>query len=202
MGTIVRKANIEDVYSIVAIHQAAFQDFFLTNLGKRFLRLYYSTFINSGKGVVYCAEKDNAIVGFSAASYLSKGFNSALIKKNLLKYGIEAFCLLFTKPKAVIRLVKNLDKESKDSEIKDEGQYAELYSIGVSPSCQGEGVGRLLLTETESDVKEHNSQISLTTDYYDNDKTIAFYHALGYEGWYDFVTYPDRRMWRMIKNLK
>ena len=202
MGITVRIAKIEDIEGIVAIHQAAFQDFFLTRLGKRFLKLYYSTFINSGKGVVYCAEKDNTIVGFSATSYNSKGFNSALIKKNLLKYGIEALCLLFTKPKAVIRLVKNLDKGSKDSEIKDEGQYAELYSIAVSPSCQGEGVGRILLTETESDVREHNNQISLTTDYYDNDKTIAFYHALGYEGWYDFVTYPDRRMWRMIKNLK
>lgn len=201
MNATVTKATLKDVDGIVRIHQEAFNDFFLTNLGARFLRIYYSSFVESDKGVVYVAEKNDVIVGFSAASYKSKGFNSYLIKHNLFKYCVEATRIFFTQPKALLRLIKNLNKESRDANIMDDGQYAELYSIAVNPSCQGEGVGKFLLSVTESDIKEHNDRISLTTDYYNNKKTIAFYHSLGYQEYYKFVTYPDRKMWRMIKKL-
>jgi ribosomal protein S18 acetylase RimI-like enzyme len=197
----VKRAMPGDVDSIVEIHNEAFEDFFLTSLGKRFLKLYYLSLINCDDGCVFCAHKDNQVVGFSACSYLSRGFNSLLIKKNIIKYGIEALILLFTKPGALVRLAKNMNKESSDSKVKDDGQYAELYSIAVSPLCQGEGVGKLLLTTTENDVVRHNNQVSLTTDYYNNDKTIAFYRALGYKDYYEFTTYPNRKMWRMIKTL-
>lgn len=201
MSVNIRLASLNDVGDIVTIHQAAFDNFFLTSLGKHFLTCYYSAFIKSDKGVVYCAEKDGGIVGFSACSYISKGFNASLIKKNLFRFGLEAVRLVFARPKAVVRLARNLNKESSDATINDNGQYAELYSIAVGPTCQGGGVGRLLLTTTEDNVKEHNNKISLTTDYYDNDKTMAFYHALGYQDYYEFFTYPDRRMWRLIKEL-
>ncbi len=202
MKASVSKATLNDISGIVNIHQEAFKDFFLTSLGEEFLRLYYTSFVNSNDGVVYCAKKNDTVVGFSAASYKSHGFNSKLIKRNLLNYGLMALKLMFIQPKSVLRLVKNMNKESKDKAIVDDGLYAELYSIAVSPSCQGEGVGRFLLTVTEADVRDHNSSLSLTTDYYDNDKTIAFYRALGYKEFYDFITYPNRRMWRMIKELK
>lgn len=201
MSVSIRLASLNDVEDIVTIHQAAFDSFFLTSLGKHFLTSYYSAFIKSDKGVVYCAEKEGNIVGFSACSYISKGFNSNLIKKNLFGFGFETIRLVFTRPKAIVRLVRNLNKESSDTTINDNGKYAELYSIAVSPTCQGGGVGRLLLTATEGNVKKHNNIISLTTDYYDNEKTMAFYHALGYQNYYEFVTYPERRMWRLIKEL-
>lgn len=197
----IKRATPEDVDSIVEIHLDAFKDFFLSSLGKRFLRLYYLSFINCDEGCVFCAHKDNQVVGFSACSYVSRGFNSLLIKKNIIKYGLEAFILLLTKPGALVRLAKNINKESSDTEVKDDGQYAELYSIAVSPMCQGEGVGKQLLAKTEIDVLNHNNQVSLTTDYYNNEKAIAFYRALGYEGFYEFTTYPNRKMWRMIKKL-
>ena len=197
----INKASPNDVSSIVAIHQQAFRNFFLTSLGKDFLELYYSSFIVSDASAVICARRGEELIGFAACSYRSLGFNKTLIKKHLFRFGIEALKLLFKNPKALIRLAKNLNKEGKNNTIKDLGQYAELYSIAVSPNFQGGGVGRKLLTAIEADVKSHNSQISLTTDYYHNDKTIAFYHSMGYNEYYDFVTYPNRRMWRMIKNI-
>ena len=68
METRIRKAKVEDVDSIVNIHKAAFESFFLTSLGERFLKLYYSTFIKSKKGVVYCAEKNDNVVYISPES--------------------------------------------------------------------------------------------------------------------------------------
>lgn len=202
MKTTIRKARIEDIDDIVRIHRTAFESFFLTSLGERFLKLYYSTFIKSQNGVIYCTEKGKSIVGFSACSYTSRGFNTSLIKENLIKYGIEFGVLLFTKPNAIIRLVKNFNKESDDNSVVDNGEYAELYSIAIDPKCQGEGLGKILLGATESNVRNHNKVISLTTDYYNNEKTIGFYHSMGYKDYYDFVTYPKRRMWRLIKELK
>ncbi len=59
----------------------------------------------------------------------------------------ETCKLLFTRPKALIRLAKNMTKSADG--IEDDGNYAELYSIGVSPTCQGQGVGSRLLSENE-----------------------------------------------------
>lgn len=198
----IRKATVEDVKAIVKIHEQAFPDFFLTTLGSRFLNLYYKCMCKCGDAITLCAEEDGVINGFATSSYFSHGFNTSLIKKNLFKFGLMGIELLFTKPKAILRLVKNLDKKAEDYAVEDKGEYAELYSIAVKPGIQGSGIGKKLLTATEEDVAKHNSKISLTTDFYNNDKTIGFYHSLGYQDYYEFVTYPDRRMWRMIKELR
>ena len=57
------------------------------------------------------------------------------------------------------------------------------------------------MTLEEKVKQNHGLKLSLTTDYQDNDKAIGFYKSLGYEPWYDFVTYPNRRMYRLIKDL-
>ena len=198
----IRKANKNDVKEIVSIHQQAFPDFFLTTLGNGFLMLYYICMCNCKDAVTLCAIADGEIVGFSTSSYYSHGFNTNLIKKNFFKFALMGVELMCTKPKAILRLVKNLDKKANGNAVEDNGEYAELYSIAVKPGNQGSGIGKKLLIATEEDVAKHNSKISLTTDYHNNEKTIGFYHSLGYQDYYEFVTYPDRRMWRMIKQLK
>lgn len=198
----IRKAKTSDVDSIVAIHDQAFPDFFLTTLGNRFLRLYYTCMCNCKDTITLCAEEDGEVKGFATSSYYSHGFNTTLIKKNLFKFGLMGVELMFTKPKAILRLAKNLDKKAKGNAVEDNGEYAELYSIAVMPENQGSGIGRKLLIATEEEVAKHNNKISLTTDYYHNEKTIGFYHSMGYHDYYEFVTYPNRRMWRMIKDLQ
>lgn len=198
----IRKAKFYDVETIVKIHEQAFPDFFLTTLGKRFLCLYYKCMCDCDDSVTLCAEEDGEVKGFATSSYYSHGFNTMLIKNNLFKFGIMGVELMFTKPQAVLRLVKNLDKKAEGNVVEDNGEYAELYSIAVKPGDQGSGIGKKLLIATEEFVAKHNSKISLTTDYYNNEKTIGFYHSLGYLDYYEFMTYPDRRMWRMIKSLE
>ncbi len=62
----IRRAHTTDVNDIVAIHCDAFEDFFLTSLGPRFLRFYYTCFVNSSETVTMVAEEDGEIFGFSA----------------------------------------------------------------------------------------------------------------------------------------
>lgn len=148
----IRKAAAADVDSIVAIHQQAFPDFFLTALGGRFLRLYYGCMCKSGEALTLCAMDEGKVVGFSSTALKSAGFNTRLIKNNIMKFAVEAMKLLFTSPKSLVRLVNNFTKKSSDME--DNGDYAELFSIGVSPVCQGKGVGSLLLSENERMMRE------------------------------------------------
>ena len=197
---VTKKATSSDIESIVRIHISAFPDFFLTTLGEDFLKTYYSCFVKSTDGIVLCAENEGEVVGFSASAIHCKGFNSNLIKKNLGCFGWLSFKMLFTSPKSLIRLVKNLTKKS--AEVDDKEDYAELYSIGVAKGQQGFGIGKQLLAETEKVLRELEvGKVSLTTDYYDNAATLHFYQSMKYEVLYEFVTYPDRRMYRLIKDL-
>lgn len=196
----IRKAEQADIESIVKIHCDAFEGFFLTSLGTDFLKFYYICFVNSSETVMMCAVENGKIMGFSASTKVCKGFNSRLIKSNLVDFGMLSIKLMFTSPKSLIRLLKNLTK--KGEVVEDNEDYAELYSIGVSQDAQGKGVGKLLLATSEKIMKEEGvKRVSLTTDYYNNDAAVGFYLSMGYEVLYEFVAYPDRKMYRFIKSL-
>lgn len=196
----IRNANENDIEGIVRMHCSAFKGFFLTSLGADFLKFYYLNFVRSKETVTLVAEDGNRVVGFSAATTNCKGFNSRLIKSNLFGFCMLTLKLIFTNPKALLRLVKNLTKKS--SEIDDNEEYAELYSIGVDQSQQGKGIGKLMLTKTEVALKHKGvEKVSLTTDYNENEHAIGFYKSMGYKTLYEFVTYPNRKMYRFIKTL-
>lgn len=197
----IKAATLADIDAVVYIHQQAFPDFFLTSLGAGFLKLYYKSVLTHPRGILLVSANESGVIGFCAGTMLSAGFNTCLIKANLFRYTVEGVKVLFTKPVALWHLYKNMSKE--DSSIGDKGEYAELLSIGVNPNTQRTGAGKAMLMAIEEEVKKRNGkELSLTTDFYDNDKAIGFYHSLGYEEWYDFVTFPNRRMYRMIKQLK
>ena len=196
----IRKATLYDVNAIVEIHINAFKGFFLTSLGRDFLKFYYTCFVKNGETVTMVAEENKIIYGFSAATTKCKGFNGRLIKGNFFLFGLLTFKRLFRSPKSLLRLIRNLTK--KGDGVIDKEDYAELYSIGVSRNVQGMGVGKKILIETEKNLKAMGvKRISLTTDYFNNEQAVGFYHSVGYKLLYEFVTYPNRKMYRLIKNL-
>lgn len=197
----INKAQEKDIPIIVAIHIKVFPEFFLTTLGEGFLRLYYKSVLRSSDGVLLIGLSDGEITGFCAGTILSAGFNVRLIKKNFIGYAWQGMKLLFTHPLRLWHLFKNMTKEN--AEAGDKGEYAELLSIGVDPDKQGGGVGKRMLLALEEEVAQRGgTKLSLTTDYENNEDTVGFYQSLGYNEWYNFVTYPNRRMYRMINQLK
>jgi len=179
----------------------AFPDFFLTSLGKCFLKTYYKSVTADPTGISLGIINDkNELIGFSVGTNISKGFHKRLFKKNILQFLVQGFIILFIKPKSILRLLKNFDKG--DNKF-DDGNYAELLSIAVSPNAKGSGIGKKLIIQFEEEAKSRGcKRIALTTDYYDNDDVMAFYKRSGYEVFYEFTTYPNRRMYKMIKELK
>ena len=189
----------EDISQVVEVHKNSFQGFFLTELGDHFLALYYDCVRHDERGILLGYYDEGELFGFCAATTLSKGFNKHLIKKNLFEFSLIGVRLLLTRIPSLIRLFKNFSKTN--STFDDTGEYAELLSIGVSDKKQGQGIGKKLLNALENEMKLKASKLSLTTDYSDNEKAINFYNGLGYTIFYDFIAYPNRKMYRMIKKI-
>ena len=196
----IRKVTKHEINQVVTIHKKAFNDFFLTQLGDKFLWVYYYSVSKNKNSILIGYYDDEKLLGFSCATFLSRGFHKNLVKENLLRFGIIGIKLIFTKPGSLLRILKNFSKS--DKSINDDGNYAELLSIGVDPNIQGSGIGKQLHTELERQLILNGIKLlSLTTDFYKNDKTIGFYKSLGYEIMYEFTAYPNRKMYRLIKNL-
>ena len=196
-----RKSKVSDSNQIAKIHLKSFPNFFLTTLGYSFLKTYYRSCAKSKEAVSICAidQDDKKLLGFAVGCFNSVGFNKRLIFSNSLEYSYQVILLLFTKPMALIRLFKNLTKNNNKD---DKGNYAELLSIGVSPDQNGFGIGQSLLVKFENQVREKGiNTITLTTDADSNDSVLRFYKKSGYTVYYDFETFPNRKMLKLIKEL-
>jgi ribosomal protein S18 acetylase RimI-like enzyme len=195
------KSTVGQSDQIAKIHLKSFPNFFLTTLGYSFLKTYYKSCSKSKEAISICAidNETKKIVGFAVGCLNSKGFNKKLIYSNLGAYFYQTLILLCTKPLALIRLFKNLGK---GNVLSDKGNYAELLSIGMSPDQSGLGIGQNLLAKFENKVREKGvNTITLTTDVDSNDNVLKFYKKSGYKVYYDFVTFPDRNMLKLIKKL-
>jgi ribosomal protein S18 acetylase RimI-like enzyme len=194
-------SRIDQSGQIANIHLQSFPNFFLTTLGYSFLKTYYKSCSKNKEAISICAidNETKKILGFAVGCLNSKGFNKKLIYSNLGAYFYQALILLFTKPLALIRLFRNLEK---GNVLSDRGNYAELLSIGILPDQSGLGIGQNLLTIFENKVREKGvNTITLTTDADSNNNVLKFYKKIGYTVYYDFITFPNRKMLKLIKEL-
>ena len=196
----ISRIESNEIKAVVEVHNNSFKGFFLTSLGDNFLSLYYDCIRRDKEAILLGIFEEGKLCGFCAATIISKGFNAKVIKRNLLKFMIIGFKLLVLKPTSLTHLINNFTKSN--PELIDDGEYSELLSIGVSENKQGLGIGKKLLSELENQLKKRNCKnLSLTTDFYNNEKTIQFYKSLGYKILYEFDAYPERKMLRMIKKI-
>ena len=199
----IRKAEISDYKILAEKHIEVFPDFFMSSLGLSFLRTYYKYVLQHPDTISFFAENGGEVVGYVVGRIRAKGFLKSVIKRNPLPFLWQGIKLIFTRPGALIRIFKNLEKRKDDGDIHDNQDYGEIGLIGINPSLKGKGIGRKLLGKIEEELHRHNvSRLSLTTDYYNNDNTLAAYKAWGFHVLYDFKTYPDRRMYRLIKDVQ
>lgn len=196
-----RKSKVSDSNQIAKIHLKSFPNFFLTTLGYSFLKTYYRSCAKSKEAISICAidQDDKKLLGFAVGCLNSKGFNKRLIKQNRVAFMFHGLIILFSKPKAIIRLFNNLGK---NTDKNDTGNYAELLSIGVLPTYNGQGIGKELIKRFEEEAMNKGClEMALTTDFDKNSKVLEFYKSTGYDIYCEFITYPNRRMYKLKKKL-
>lgn len=197
----IRTVKISESKILAEIHMESFKGFFLTSLGTHFLVTYYKSCIKSNESIAICAIDENEnIIGFSVGCIHSKGFHKRLIKQNLGAFILQGIIIFFSKPLSMKRLFNNIGKITDKN---DSGNYSELLSIGVLPTHNGQGIGNELMKRFEEEALNKGcSEIALTTDYYGNSKVLQFYESKGYEIYYEFITYPKRKMYKLKKKIK
>ena len=178
---------------IVEIHMKTFTGFFLTFLGKGFLKQLYTGFMDhKGSDVIIAFDEVKQPVGFLAYSEDLSGFYKYLIKRRFFQFAWYAFLGFLRKPKIFIRLMRAFTY-SGNSERKE--KYIELSSIGVLPEVKNQGAGSMMIQYLYglSDGSEFE-YIKLETDKENNEGANHFYQKNGFKLDHSYETPEGRSM--------
>lgn len=189
----IRPMTDDDLDSVVLIHLSSFPGFFLSFLGSRFLRLYYSGICGADEGISYVYLNDKGVPsGFVAGSSNPRGFYSRLLKRDWFKFSLASVGPIIKKPAAAKRVVRAVLYPGKNPVGPD---VAGLFSIGVRPELQGTGAGKYLVrTFLQEAARRGCQRVFLTTDRDNNDAVNSFYQKMGFAIEHQFVTPEGRRM--------
>ena len=186
---VLSKMELDDV---VKIHMETFAGFFLTFLGKGFLRQMYKGFIAHENSGLIGAKSEKGIVGVLAYSEDLSAFYKYLIKTRLIPFAWYSLGAAIRRPSAIIRLIRAFQKPG---ETKREEKYVELSSIGVSPDVKGQHIGSRMIDKLkEMFDADKFAFINLETDAVNNEGVNAFYVKNNFVLTRTFETPEGRKM--------
>lgn len=189
----ITKFDKRDVERVVSIHLETFQGFFLTFMGKGFLRQLYQSYCEHERsGVLGAWDEKNRLIGFLAYSTDLSGLYRFMIKRRLIPFAWYAFEAFLRKPRVFVRLVRAFLKPGESERCET---YVKLASLGVHPEAQSCGVGSQLIDHLKQNVDFRNyAYISLETDATDNEFVNRFYQKNGFVLIRSFSTHEGRLM--------
>ena len=185
--------------SVVAVHLAGFEGFFLSFLGPRFLQLYYEGIADYPDGAGYVYLEGGRVVGFVCGIVGPSRFYRYLIRTRWWRFAMVALGAALRRPFIIPRLFRALLYPGQTPRRED---TATLTSITVEPGMQGHGIGARLVTTFLEDMRARGvKRVDLTTDRYGNDKVNAFYERQGFHCERTFVTPEGRAMNEYVISL-
>ena len=181
------------IKEITHIHMQTFEGFFLTFMGKGFLKTMYQTYCrHENSNLLGAFDANGKIIGFLAYSKDMSGLYKYMIKHSLIPFAWYSLGAFFRKPKVFVRLIRAF---LKPSEAKREEKYIELSSIGVIPTAKSRGIGSKLVDYLKETEGQSNCQyISLETDADNNEGANAFYIKNTFSLERVYYTKENRRM--------
>ncbi|MEM4479607.1 MAG: GNAT family N-acetyltransferase [Candidatus Methanomethylicaceae archaeon] len=192
---VIREAKKTDLHKIVDIHIKAFPGFFMTKLGKGFLREYYFTVLAYNLNIFLVAEdeNENRVVAF-VAGFLKPSSFYLFLKKRCLKLALAIFLEILKSPGLISRVIQNYQRVNKNISQNEE-KTVELASIAVDPEYSGKGIGKSLVNKFLSAALALGAEkVILSTDAENNDKVNYFYKSLGFKLERTFYSNPGRLM--------
>lgn len=181
------------IEEIVTIHLNTFTGFFLTFMGRGFLKQMYQSYCKHAESGLLVAEEDGKSMGFLAYSSNFSGLYKFMIKTRLVQFGWYGIGAFLRRPSAFLHIIKAF---LKPGEVKRKEKYVELSSIGVDPSIKSKGVGSKLIDELKELVDfEKYAYITLETDAVNNESAIHFYEKNEFIRERMFVTDEGRKMY-------
>lgn len=188
----VGRADRARVDEVVEAHMRSFPGFFLTFLGRGFLRQLYRGFAEHGSSGLLAAADESGVAGFLAYSADMGGLYRHLLRRRLVPFAWHALLGLLRRPGALFRLVRALGYPGG---ARREEPYVGLSSIGVLPERGGSGIGTMLVDRLKGIAADSPAAyIRLETDAEGNEGANGFYQRNGFVLHHAYVTPEGRRM--------
>lgn len=192
MTSAVHKMQEQDIQQVIQIHLLAFPLFFLSFLGRHFLKELYLAIIQDSSGIAYTYLSQGKLLGFVAGTVNPKGFYKRLLRIRWWRFACAGVGAALRKPSIIPRLVRAFSR-SEEEDVHD--HCAMLMSIAVSPEAQGMGIGKELVKAFLIEVKNRGlDEVNLTTDRLANDATNSFYQNMGFHMARTYTTPEGREM--------
>jgi ribosomal protein S18 acetylase RimI-like enzyme len=175
---VVRQATTADLPRIVAIHQEAFSHFFLTRLGKEFLRRYYDLVLSYETGIVLVSEGPHQLDGFACGFVDPAEFYREMWRAKR-SFVLPALSAMLRHPSLAAGVLYGVHR-IQESASRAAARSCELSSIAVVPEAAGSKRGQALMRAFLEQAWSMNAQcVYLTTDADGNDSANAFYKKSG-----------------------
>ena len=189
----------QHINQCVDVHLKSFKGFFLTFLGRNFLKLLYGSIIKDPSGIGFVYLNNNDVIGFVFGSTQPAGLYRRLIKKRWLKFGFAALMAVIKKPEIIFRLFRSINLKNEENATPGRGT---LMSIAVDPSHHDKNIGKeLVMTFLDETRKRGCQSIDLTTDAVNNERVNNFYTKLNFTLNRTFTTPEGRKMNEYLINL-
>jgi ribosomal protein S18 acetylase RimI-like enzyme len=192
----VRRLVKADLPAISVAHAAAFPDSALTMLGAECVRRYYEwQLLGPHEVLALGAFVDDSLYGFCFGG-LFNGATAGFLSRNrfYLSWRVLTHPWLAANPMFRDRLTSGTrilkrfkmrgSPKSRVVEIRRAPKSFGILSIGVHPQCQGLGLGRLLMKESEEEARRRGFAAMDLTVHTNNQQAIRFYESLGWEKFY------------------
>lgn len=173
------------VAECATLHRVAFPDFFLSQLGERFLCEFYAAFVDDPDAVTAVSvDRSGNVLGVVVGTLSPEGFFTRLLKRRWYAFARASLALVLRKPSHAPRLLRAVAYRG---QVPVETSGALLSSICVAPQARGLGVGSQLLRAFEGYVDARGISAFLVTDQVGNDAVNRFYRDHGWRlaGSYD-----------------
>jgi len=191
--------RVADVDAAVEVHLQAFPGFFLSFLGRSFLRQFYLAYCDDRTSVALVATRDQPpeLLGAVIGPLRPAGFYKSLLLRRWWRFGLAACAAVLRRPLIIPRLVRAVSYRG-DAPA-DRTDRALLSSVAVRPGAQGMGIGKMLVRAFLEKTKQAGLRGAyLTTDADNNDAVNAFYRRMGFKVESEFTTPEGRRMFRHV----
>ncbi len=177
---------------VVEVHMESFQGFFLTFLGRGFLKHLYRGFVEHPDSGLLLVTDNFKVVGFLAYSRDMSAFYKYLLNKHVITFAFYALLGFLRRPRVFFRLMRALgySRNAKRAE-----NYIELSSIGVHPKYSRSGIGTMLVRELKAKANHMTGDyIKLETDAENNGGVNQFYIDNGFVLHHIYETPEKRKM--------
>jgi ribosomal protein S18 acetylase RimI-like enzyme len=171
----VRDATAADVSAMVEIHLRAFPDFFLSQLGSRFLRRLHAGFVRDSSGRAMVAQQDAHVVGYIVGTCSPERYFRDRLRREGFAFACNAVPGLLRSPSRTAgRLWSAL--RYRGERPPDLGNGWLLSSLAVDPQARASGVGSALVRAYCARAAAAGARwVYLLTDDSGNDEVQAFY---------------------------